>query len=197
MKRLICIILAVVLCFGLLTACGSSESGGNGGRDGGKKTLSAFDVIYSREGVKEFFDIVCKNIDAEWARVISVNESYYSVEDFLEATLEIKLTEMAPLKVSVRVYNRGGSEKASRIEVASGARGFHNEYYTTKALILGLEKTLGRGGAEDYLALFDEMLNRDNMDTDKYEYWVCDTARAEIAVSGWILKYNLMRDMKN
>ncbi len=206
MKRTICLILVAILCIGLLAGCGSGTNSGTGsgksGNNDGGTTLKSFNVTYSCVYVEQFLNNVCQNIDAEYARVDKVIETSYSISDIIEATLEIKVAGKAPQKVVLRIYNSGwhcrdvvDSETVEMIELEGFAFSEYGdaEYICNRAVILGLEKTLGGGNAANYLKPYDEV-NMDSIEREwdyrvsdyngqEYwkldcDYWVCDTAKA-------------------
>lgn len=213
MKRTICLILVAIMCIGVLAGCsGKDGDGGSGGSKNGGTTLKSFDVMFNRADIETFLNKVCKNIDADSAKVESVIATSYSVSDIYKATLEIHLNGHMD-KVELRFYNssysESGSEKVEMIELPRFGDRSEGGYVCSRVVILGLEKTLGGINSAQYLKPADQLSGEYQMSgesinvawidssyyseiTGEYcfsqhwegDYWICSTAKATLLI-GW------------
>ncbi len=79
-----------------------------------------FNIDYDREAIQDFCEIVCKNANAESAQVDGVlyrnasvtNDAHYN------ATLSVKLPNMASEEISLEFYNRNDRDRVSKIYIA-------------------------------------------------------------------------------
>ena len=167
---------------------------------GGKIGARSFDIDFTTSDAEKFLDKVCRNIDAESVKVVDVEEEEdeETGEKNIAAILKIKLKGEDARNVTFYFNPDDDEEKVQAIYID-----FYEttpaEYNCKRAIILGLEKTLGGGKSEKSMKPYEKM-GSGTFDIGE-GCWISDTVRAELNVSayeddGVFGYYNLAQDKK-
>lgn len=168
----------------------------------GSTNKTNFNITYSPEGVEKFLNIVCKNIDGEYARVTDPNYDGPAGSSCYTAEVEVKPKNSVAEKVQMRFFNRNDSDMVSYGKVIFYDSDSKNEFNCRKIFIAALEKTLsGTTYAEDYITSYDE-ISRRAVSLGRFEpeviaeYWLTDELKVEISCEhsfswGWYLYYTI------
>lgn len=157
MKKVLSLILTLALSLSLC-ACGDGTA---------DKTIESLnDIAYSSEGIEQFLNIVCKNIDGEYGKVIDPNYDGPAGGSCYTAQMEIKLTGKVADEVQMRFYNSNSSDTVSWAQVIfySFNTGsfeyvdYEHVFNCEKEFVMALERTLaGTTYADDYLTTYYEV----------------------------------------
>lgn len=170
----------------------------------GGSNRTDFNIEYSPQGVERFLNIVCKNIDGEYARVTDPNYDGPAGSSCYTAKVEVKLNNSVAESVQMRFFNRNDSDMVNYGKVIFYDSDSENEFNCRKAFVVALEKTLsGTSYAEDYITSYDE-IDRLAVSLEHFEpeviaeYWLTDELKVEISCEhsfswDWYLYYTITK----
>lgn len=147
MKIAICVLLSIALGIGI-TGCDSNGSG----ILGNKRTN--FIIEYSAEGIENFTDVVCRNVNGD-AEITDVHtgDPYWTV-------IEIKLAGKVSEDTQLCFYNSEDSDMVSFVGVTIYNPESENEFNCNKELIMALERSLtGSTEADKYIKSYNDTYN--------------------------------------
>ena len=170
---------------------------------GGSKRAN-FNIEYSPQGIEKFLNVVCKNIDGEYAEVTDPNYDGPAGSTCYTAKMDVKLKNSVAESVQMRFYNRNDSDKVSYGKVIFYDSDSKNEFNCRKELVVALEKTLcGTSYAEKYITNYDAISQRasslDRLEPEVIaEYWLTDELKVEISCEHslswtWYLFYTVTK----
>ncbi len=160
-----------------------------------------FDIEYSPEGIEKFLNVVCENVDGDYARVANPDYDSPAGNSCYAAMIEVKLANNVSKTIQMRFYNRDDSDKVSFCRLAFSNSDSKNIFNCKQALLIGLEKTLcGKSIIEEYIPNFNkasEIGSSVDFSEEKViaEYWLTDELKATITCdrsSGWSWDWDIV-----
>lgn len=171
---------------------------------GSGSSRADFDIPYTVEGVTQFLNTVCKNVDAEYAKIIDPDYDSPAGNSCIASELEIKLPGYVAIPVQVRFHNSHGSDTVTWLEAIFYDDDKDVKFDCKKELVFAIEKTLtGAVRAKEYLTTFSATQNKAyrreaGTDTLLNEYWLEEDLKTEISIRnrgiGWYLFYKIISE---
>lgn len=171
---------------------------------GGGSNRADFNIEYSPSGVEEFLNIVCKNVDGEYAKVIDPNYDGPAGNSCYTAVVEVKRNGSVAETVQMRFFNQYDSDMVKSGRVYFYDSDSDNEFECRKAFVMALEITLcGESYAGKYLTgvegLEDRILSGERSEEVVIaEYELTDELYVEIIGErnlgwDWTVEYNIYK----
>ena len=111
-----------------------------------------FIIDYTPTGVEKFLNIVCRNYNGDYAKVIDPNYDGPAGDSCYTAEVEVKPVGRVAETVQMRFYNGGYSDKVSFGKVIFYSSDSENEFDCRKEFVVALEKALsGTTYVQDYI----------------------------------------------
>jgi hypothetical protein len=178
---------------------------------------ASLDMDFTVDATYNFTKIVCRNIDAEYAKVVDPDyDSPGSSSSCIVSKLEIKLPGTVAQNAQIRFHSVNYSDKVSWIEVIIHSENSEPEFDGKMALILGIEETLcGEHYADQFVRSrydlykvardgFDEAYSNNTWlpsGLEVADYWLDDNLHVKITVdcslmNEWYAHYTIYLDNK-
>lgn len=169
---------------------------------GSGRKRAEFNIEYSAEGVNSFLEIVCRNVDGDYAKVLNPNYNSPAGNSCYSALLEVKLDGKVAQEVPVRFYNKYSSDKVNKAIVTIGNSGWYttldeaeDKFDCYIECMEAIEFTIcGKTYIKEYLDSYYSVLkyiqSADNYNKEKLitEYWLTEDTKVELSClqSGYV-----------
>ena len=188
-NKILCFLTAILSASMLLSSCAS--------------TRTDFSIDYTPTGIEEFLNVVCKNIDGDYAKVIDPNYDSPAGNSCYVAEIEVKLPNTVAESVQMRFFNSDYSDKVTYSKVIFYDDDSENAFNCRKAFVVALEKALsGTSYAQDFIGTYYEINSYAySLEQDEpsiiAEYWLTDDLKVEISCKhslwNWYLYYEIIK----
>ena len=170
----------------------------------GNSNRTDFNIKYTPDDIERFLNIVCKNVEGDYAKVTDPNYDGPAAGHCYTAEMGIKLPGKIEEYVQMRFYNQDDSDMVAYGEMIFHDYDSENEFNCEVAFLVALEKTLsGSSCVEDYITSYDDMENiafsMDNLESRIIgAYWLTEDLQVTIVCEhsfswDWYLYYKITK----